>query len=131
MWLYKTSDLLKRLNWYEIIYDRIRKRWPFNTGDHTDRFDCICIYIMFAENQILKWSCENLMNPEVNLYIYICAREGSTCHDFIKTPTVFLISSRQVKVLSVTEERINLMQRQKIYCHLRNDNFVNLFVTTA
>ena len=38
----------KRLNLYEIIYDRTRKRWPFilyrwllNRGDHMGRFNCI------------------------------------------------------------------------------------------
>jgi len=34
----------KRLNSYEIFYDRIRKKWRFNTGDCCDcigRFDCI------------------------------------------------------------------------------------------
>ena len=34
---------IKRLNLYDIFYDRTRKRWPFNTGDHMGRFDCIYI----------------------------------------------------------------------------------------
>jgi len=33
MWSYKTGDLLKEVNSYEIFYDRTRIRWPFNTGD--------------------------------------------------------------------------------------------------
>ena len=42
----RKSDLIrqvtsiKRLNSYEIFYDRTRKRWPFNTGDRTSKFDC-------------------------------------------------------------------------------------------
>ena len=33
-WPYTAGDLLKRLNSYEIFYDRTRKRLPFNTGDY-------------------------------------------------------------------------------------------------
>jgi hypothetical protein len=32
-WSYKTCDFLKELNLYETVYERTRKRWPFNTGD--------------------------------------------------------------------------------------------------
>ena len=31
----------KRLNSYEMFYNRARKKWPFNTGDLMCRFDCI------------------------------------------------------------------------------------------
>jgi hypothetical protein len=38
----------KRFNSCEIIYDRTRKMWPFNTGDRMGRFDCTlqCIHVM-------------------------------------------------------------------------------------
>jgi hypothetical protein len=56
----KKSELIKqvtsqkRLNSYEIIYDRTRKKWPFNTGDCMDRCNCISKIYPVNVNWLLK-----------------------------------------------------------------------------
>jgi hypothetical protein len=37
--IFKTSDLLKGFNSYEILHDRTSKRWPSSTDDRMGRFD--------------------------------------------------------------------------------------------
>jgi hypothetical protein len=47
-WPYKTSDLLKKVQFIYIVLWQDKKkmtfkyRWLLNRGDHMDRFDCIC-----------------------------------------------------------------------------------------
>jgi hypothetical protein len=45
--LYNTGDILKDVNSYEILYDRIRKRWPFNA--------CACLIEVTRRADLTAW----------------------------------------------------------------------------
>ena len=53
--LYHRWPLKRRVNSYEIFYDKTRKRWPFNTGDCNDRLDCM--YPWYELIFLITWKC--------------------------------------------------------------------------
>jgi hypothetical protein len=58
-----TCDKEKRLNSYEIFYDRTWKGWPFNTGDgliEVTTWAGLIVYNYFKLLNLLNWLTQNM-----------------------------------------------------------------------
>ena len=94
----------KRFNSYEIFYDRTRKRWSLNTGDHMGMFDCM-YYFSYVLTNLFVVGCAIIVTGTINTArknandIFIRAMENNTS-DWNISPILFNSSQSNINLLS-------------------------------